>query len=130
MEIKPIVLLSEYQILRDLIKRNTDQRVAKEVQQLSSELDRAIVIKEEEINEKIVRIGSEVEIEEMKSKRTMKVRLVLPTEANLAQGKVSLLAPLGVALIGFSEGDEVNWEMPAGITQIRILKVNNEDLDA
>lgn len=130
MDIKPIVLLSEYQILRDLIKRNTDARVAKEVEQLSTELDRAIVIKEEEINKKIVRIGSQVEIEEMKSKRTMKVKLVLPTEANLAQGKVSLLAPLGVALIGFSEGDEVNWEMPAGTTQIRILKVNNEELEA
>lgn len=129
MNLKPIVLLSDYQILRDLIKRNADSRVAKEVKQLSDELDRAIVIKEDELNKKIIRIGSEVEIEEKKSKRKMKVKLVMPQEANLAEGKISLFAPLGVALIGFSEGDEVKWEMPAGTTHLQILSVNNDDLD-
>ncbi len=128
MKLKPIILLSDYQTLRDLVKRNTDTSISKEAQQLSDELDRAIVIKEEELNKKIVRIGSEIEFEETKSKRKMKIRLVLPENANLKEGKVSLLAPLGVALIGFSEGDEVNWEMPGGTTQLKILQVSNEYL--
>lgn len=101
MKLKPIIELADYQILRNLIKRNQDQKVLKEAKQLSDELDRAIVIKKEELNPKIIRIGSEIEIEEAKSKRKMKIQLVLPEEANLPAGKVSLLAPLGVALIGF-----------------------------
>ncbi|MBA5628551.1 GreA/GreB family elongation factor [Moheibacter lacus] len=128
MKLKPIIELADYQILRNLIKRNQDQKVLKEAKQLSDELDRAIVIKNEELNPKIIRIGSEIEIEEAKSKRKMKIQLVLPEEANLPAGKVSLLAPLGVALIGFSENDEVNWEMPGGSTMIKILNVSNEHL--
>ena len=128
MKLKPIIILTEYKILRELIKRNKDSHLAKEASQLSAELDRAIVIQQEELNKKIVRIESEIEFEELKSKRKMKIQLVMPENANLKEGKVSLLAPLGVALIGFSEGDEVNWEMPGGSTQLKILQVSNEHL--
>ena len=128
MKLKPIIILTEYKILRELIKRNKDSHLAKEASQLSAELDRAIVIQQEELNKKIVRIESEIEFEELKSKRKMKIQLVMPENANLKEGKVSLLAPLGVALIGFSEGDEVNWEMPGGSSQLKILQVSNEHL--
>jgi len=123
MNLKPIILLSEYQSLRELIKRNP-----KEGQQLSEELDRAIVIKEEELNKKIIRIGSEVEFEVVKTKHKMKVQLVLPEESNLKQQKISIFAPLGTALIGFSENDEVEWDMPGGKMTLKILKVSNEHL--
>lgn len=121
MNLKPIILLSEYQSLRELIKRNP-----KEGQQLSEELDRAIVIKEEELNKKIIRIGSEVEFEVVKTKHKMKVQLVLPEESNLKQQKISIFAPLGTALIGFSENDEVEWDMPGGKMTLKILTVSNE----
>lgn len=123
MNLKPIILLSEYQSLRELIKRNP-----KEGQQLSEELDRAIVIKEEELNKKIIRIGSEVEFEVVKTKHKMKVQLVLPEESNLKQQKISIFAPLGTALIGFSENDEVEWDMPGGKMTLKILTVSNEHL--
>ena len=121
--LKPIILLSEYQALCDLIKRNP-----KEGHQLSEELDRAIVIKEEELNKKIIRVGSEVEFEVVKTKNKMKIQLVLPEESNLKVQKISIFAPLGTALIGFSENDEVEWEMPGGKMTLKILKVSNEHL--
>lgn len=123
MNVKPIILLSEYQSLRELIKRNP-----KEGKPLSDELDRAIVIKKEESNKKIIRIGSEVEFEVMKTKNNMKIQLVLPQEANLKEQKISIFAPLGTALIGFSENDEVEWEMPGGKMLLKILNVSNEHL--
>ena len=122
--VKPIILLSEYQELRDLIKRNPN-----ESKQLSEELDRAIVIKEEELNKKIIRVGSEVEFEIVKTKTKMKIQLVLPEESNLKAQKVSIFAPLGTALIGFSENDEVEWDMPGGKMLLKILKVSNEHLE-
>jgi len=123
MNIKPIILLTEYQSLRELVKRNPQ-----EGKPLSDELDRAIVIKEEELNKKIIRIGSEVELEVAKTKNKMKIQLVLPEESNLKEQKISIFAPLGTALIGFSENDEVEWEMPGGRMLIRILNVSNEHL--
>ncbi len=123
MNVKPIILLSEYQALRELIKRNPKEGIP-----LSDELDRAIVIKEEELNKKIIRIGSEVEFEVVKTKNKMQVQLVLPEESNLKQQKISIFAPLGTALIGFSENDEVEWEMPGGKMLLKILSVSNEHL--
>jgi len=123
MNVRPIILLAEYQSLRELIKRNP-----KEGKSLSDELDRAIVIKEEELNKKIIRIGSQVEFEITKTKSKMKIQLVLPEESNLKEQKISIFAPLGTALIGFSENDEVEWEMPGGRMLLKILNVSNEHL--
>jgi len=124
MNLKPIILLSEYQALRELIKRNP-----KDGKPLSDELDRAIVIKEEELNKKIIRVGSEIEFEVVKTKKKMKIQLVLPEESNLQQQKISILAPLGTTLIGFSENDEVEWDMPGGKMLLKILSVSNEHLE-
>ena len=124
MNVKPIILLPEYQLLRELIKRNPN-----EGKPLSDELDRAIVIKEEELNKKIIRIGSEIEFEVTKTKQKMKIQLVLPEESNLKEQKISILAPLGTALIGFAENDEVEWEMPGGKMLLKILHVSNEHLE-
>ena len=128
MNLKPIIVLSEYQILRDIVKRNTDTNLTKDVQQLSNELDRAIVIQEEELNKKIIRINSEVEFVEEKSKRKMKIQVVLPKNADFNNGKISILAPLATALIGFSENDFVTWNMPNGETKLKILSVSNENI--
>lgn len=129
MNLKPIILLSDYAMLRELVKRNLNSNLAKDAQQLSNELDRAIVIQKEEINKKIIRINSQVEFEEAKSKRKMKVQIVLPEKSNIKDGKISILAPLGTALIGFSENDSVVWNMPAGEIQLRILSVSNEQTE-
>lgn len=123
MNVKPIILLAEYQSLRELIKRNPIEGKA-----LADELDRAIVIKDEELNKKIIRVGSEIEFEVVKNKHKMNIQLVLPEESNLKQQKISIFAPLGTALIGFSENDEVEWDMPGGKMLLKILKVSNEHL--
>lgn len=123
MNLKPILLLSEYQILRELIKRNP-----KEGQSLSDELNRAIIIKEDELNKKIIRLGSHVEFIIQKTNLKKKIQLVLPEESNLNQQKISIFAPLGTALIGFSENDEVEWEMPGGKMLLKITNVSNEQL--
>lgn len=129
MNLKPIILLSEYTLLRDLIKRNLTSNLAKDAQQLSDELDRAIVIQKEELNKNIIRINSHVEFEEIKSKRKMKVQIVLPEKSDIKAGRISILAPLGTALIGFSQNDEVVWNMPAGEIKLRILSVSNEGIE-
>lgn len=129
MNLKPIILLTDYQMLRELIKRNQNSELSKDAENLSNELDRAIVIQKEEINKNIIRINSEVEFEEVKSKKVMKFKIVLPEFSNLKEGKISILAPLGTALIGFSQHDSITWKMPSGETQLKVLNVFNENIE-
>ena len=121
----PNLTLQDYTILRELIKNNTDLRIAKEVNQLSTELDRAIVNKTEPVAPDVIKINSLVEVEEEKTKSRLTVRIVLPGEANLKEGKISVFAPLSIALIGFKKEDKVEWEMPSGIKNITITKVSS-----
>ena len=121
----PTLTLSDYTILRDLTKSPPDAKAVKEVAQLSKELDRAVVNKDDIIDSNIVRIQSHVEIEDIVAKRSMKIQIVLPSQSDIKSQKVSVLAPLSIALIGFKEGDEVDWEMPAGVRSLRIISVTN-----
>jgi len=132
MELKPIIKLNEYQALRELIKQHENGALAKDAIQLASELNRAIVIQnEEEFDaENTIRIGSIIEIEVTKMNRTMKYKLVFPEESDLKANKISILAPLGTALIGFKANDEVIWQMPGGATELKILSVDNSEITA
>ena len=70
-------------------------------------------------------MNSQVTIEDVKSKQQMKVQIVMPSQANLKEGKVSILAPLCVAIIGFKENEEVEWQLPSGIKTLKIINVIN-----
>lgn len=60
---------------------------------------------------------------DLDSNRTMKFRLVYPEEANFRQGKLSVLSPLGSALIGYRKGDEISFRVPAGKKRVRIENI-------
>ncbi|AWG25732.1 GreA/GreB family elongation factor [Flavobacterium kingsejongi] len=121
----PILSLADYQILRELSKNSINVSNAKELTQLSGELDRAIIVKEGLPENNVVQINSFLEIEDVKAQKRMKIQIVLPSLANIKEAKVSVLAPLSIALIGFKENDEVEWDLPAGMKTLRIIAVTN-----
>lgn len=131
MDLQPNLRLKEYQALRELIKQHAGGALAHDAAQLSQELDRAIVHqKDEDFDfENTIRIGSKIELEIKKMNRKMTYQLVLPQEADLKANKISILAPLGTALIGFKKGDHVLWQMPGGTTELTILGVDNSDIE-
>ena len=49
----------------------------------------------------------------------------MPSQSNIKEGKVSILAPICVAIIGFKENDEVEWQLPSGIKTLKIIAVAN-----
>jgi regulator of nucleoside diphosphate kinase len=53
--------------------------------------------------------------------------LVLPGEADVAAQRISVLAPLGTALLGYREGDEVEWVMPGGLRRLRVERVTQQE---
>ncbi|OXA87262.1 GreA/GreB family elongation factor [Flavobacterium hercynium] len=121
----PIFSKTDYTLLRELILKSKNSTNAKEAGQLSHELDRAIISKENNLEDSIIRINSFVTVEDVKANKQMKIQIVLPSISDVKEGKISVLAPLSVAIIGFKENDIVDWELPAGIKTLKIVAVSN-----
>lgn len=88
---------------------------------LLEELGRAIVVPAERMAPEIVRINSRVTYVDESNGVSRSVELVFPEEADVDQGKISVLAPVGSALLGLSVGDTIDWPFPNGME--RRLKV-------
>lgn len=121
----PVLTSTDYNTLRELTKSAKDSTNIREIALLTQELDRAIINKDGVVDDTIVRMNSQVTIEDVKTKQQMKVQIVMPSQANLKEGKVSILAPLCVAIIGFQENAEVEWQLPSGIKTLKIITVTN-----
>ena len=121
----PTLTITDYNILRELVKSAKDATNIREIALLTQELDRAIVNKEDVFDESIVRIKSRVTVEDLTTKQQMKIQIVMPSQSNIKEGKVSILAPICVAIIGFKENDEVEWQLPSGIKTLKIIAVAN-----
>jgi regulator of nucleoside diphosphate kinase len=98
----------------------------KEMGQLQKELESALKVDDKKLEDTIIRLNSYFEVLDQSTGKTLQFKLVLPKLADLSQQKISILSPLGVALIGFREGMVVEWMLPGGLKKLQILKVNNE----
>lgn len=96
---------------------------AAHLEELYGELDRAIVLAADLVPRDVVTMGSWVQIRDCTNGATEQHHLVYPREADPANHRVSILAPLGTALLGNSEGDLVEWRMPGGIRCFRVERV-------
>lgn len=123
---KPILSISDYTTLRELIKHLPPQQRTKEIIPLLEELDKATIVEDLLLDADIIRINSEVEVEEKISGRRFRFTLVIPSKADIQSNRISVLAPMGIALIGFREGNEIEWNMPSGVKQLRIIRVGYE----
>ncbi len=88
---------------------------------LEEELDRAELVDSTELPPDVVSMNSTVHLQECNSGREFELKLVYPEDAGEA-GRVSVLAPIGSALLGLSVGSEIDWPLPDGRTaRIRVL---------
>ena len=92
-------------------------------ERLQSELDRAVVVSTEAVPGNVVTMGSHVRYVDEASGLQRLVQVVYPAEANAAEGKVSVLAPVGAALLGLSAGQAIEWEFPDGRRRLRVQEV-------
>jgi regulator of nucleoside diphosphate kinase len=90
------------------------------------ELQKATVVHQDSFPPDVVRLNSEVTITADDKHEIMELKLVAPHEANIKEKKISILAPIGAALIGFRQGEKIKWRAPAGNRIFTILKVINQ----
>jgi regulator of nucleoside diphosphate kinase len=93
------------------------------VEQLDAELERARVVAQTEIERDVITMNSEVCFEDLGSGVQRTIRLVYPPDADAERGWISVLAPLGSALLGLRPGQEIEWRVPAGMRRIRVIAV-------
>lgn len=94
--------------------------------ELEAELERAIVRLAEEVPADVITMQARVRVRDLATGREDEYTLVLPAEADIGARRISVLAPLGTALLGYREGDEVEWRMPGGLRRLAIVKVSRE----
>jgi regulator of nucleoside diphosphate kinase len=110
--------------LRDLVSQYSAGRDATTAELLEAELDRATVVERERIPRDVVTIGSRVTFEEERSGHVREVVLAYPSDADASAGRISVLAPVGAALLGLRVDDVIEWPLPGGRTaRIRIRSV-------
>lgn len=96
---------------------------AEVVERLDAELARAEVVSQREIAEDVVTMNSEVVYEDTSSGVQRTVRIVYPKDADAERGRISVLAPLGSALLGLRVGQTIDWRMPNGKRRVRVVAV-------
>jgi regulator of nucleoside diphosphate kinase len=106
------VARADLERLRDLVDQHSEGRDAPAAARLADELDRAVVV--ERPLPDVAGIGSRVRYRDVDSGAERTVTLVWPTDANAGSGRVSVLAPIGAALLGLSPGDGIDWPLPGG----------------
>jgi regulator of nucleoside diphosphate kinase len=123
METKTLSLSkSDFKLLKEHLEKSNMSAYNKE--KLQTELKEATIYSEEDLPSDVVCLKSEARIANIKTGKEFTFKLVMPEEANIKVQKVSVFAPIGIALFGYRTGDSISWEMPDGIQEFKILEVN------
>jgi len=93
------------------------------VQELARELNRGIVVAPKDVPENVITMNSRVLLRDVESGKDMTCWLVFPDKVDAVKNPVSILSPLGTAMIGYKVGDVFSWESPAGIKQMEVLDI-------
>jgi len=123
-----VLLIDDYKLLVSYLngghgKTAFDRRNAED---LRIELKKAKLVNKDDFPHDIVRLNSKVRIKAEDNDKVMELMLVTPDKADIKQKMISVMAPVGTALIGFRQGEKVKWQVPAGKKTFTIMEVIND----
>jgi regulator of nucleoside diphosphate kinase len=115
---------SDLRDLHALIDQHADERDNAAVDRLAAEIDRAHIVEGESLPQDVVTMLSRVVFENVRTGERREAVLVRPADADAGARRLSVMAPVGAALLGLRVGDTIEWPLPGDrTTQIRILAV-------
>lgn len=113
----------DFNLLKPYFNKTSDRN---NEMSLANELSRAVIVKKDAFPPHGIKLNSKVSVLDLSTDKVMEFTLVMPAHADMKQQKISILTPIGAALIGFRKGEEVVWKVPAGLKTFRILEVENK----
>jgi len=122
---KLVVAKNDYELIMLNLKSSTGKTTysRQDAAELEAELQKATLVSPEELPGDVVRLNSQVTIKDEKANKIMKLMVVTPEKADIKQKKISILSPVGTALLGYKKGRKVSWQVPAGKKTFTILDV-------
>lgn len=100
-----------------------DQHDTEAAEALDTELRRAQIVDARAVPADVVTMNSEVEYEDVRTGLRRTVRIVYPGSADASAGRISVLAPIGTALLGLRAGQSIAWRTPGGVREVRVVRV-------
>ena len=112
--------------LLDLIReaQSGEYRKSVYIEKLRGELERAQVVSSQEIPGDVITMNSTVTLTDLDINEEETYTLVYPEHADSAQSKISILAPIGTAMLGYRVGDVFEWDVPAGKRRLKVTKIH------
>jgi regulator of nucleoside diphosphate kinase len=115
--------LARLRKLIDIARETGNDANRRYLDRLEGELDRAEVVNPNDILRDVVTMRSTVRLKDLDNGKEMVYSLVFPSEADVDEGKVSVLAPVGTAMIGYRVGDVIEWEVPSRLRRLKVEEV-------
>jgi len=116
---------SDMKRLKELVKvaREFDKEDERYLKELEDELDTGKIVKSKDIPNDVITMNSKVRLRDVDTQKEMVYWLVFPDDADPDQDKISILAPIGTALLGYKVGDIIEWKVPAGIVKLKVEEI-------
>jgi regulator of nucleoside diphosphate kinase len=110
--------------LSDLIKTGTgSEKDQPHLRELRQELEKARVVDPRDIPGDVVTMNSRVRLKDLETDDEVIYTLVYPKDADVEEGKISVLAPIGTAILGYRAGATISWKVPAGLRKLLIEEI-------
>ena len=109
------------QLIRDARVFGSEHEIY--LEKLEGELNRGKVVKSKGIPKDVITMNSKVRFKDLATREEMIYSLVFPDSADPDQNKISILAPIGTALLGYKVGDVIEWKVPARLRKLKVLEV-------
>jgi regulator of nucleoside diphosphate kinase len=94
-----------------------------EARALASELERADIVPPDAVPPDVITMNSRAELLDLDTDERMEFTVVFPYDADFAEGKISILAPIGTGMLGYRVGDTFEQPTPFGVRRLRVLAV-------
>ena len=94
-----------------------------DLKDLEEEVSRAQVVDSLKVPPTVITMNSRVKLRDLDTGEEMVFTLVFPREADIDRSKLSVISPVGTAILGYTEGDTIEWKVPSGRRRIKIEKV-------
>jgi regulator of nucleoside diphosphate kinase len=124
---QPVIFITtkDAEKLRKLIREayHSEYRGSDYLKELAEEMEKASVVNPNQIPADVITLNSTARLVDQETNEEMVYTLVFPEDADISQGKISVLAPIGTAMLGYKTGDVFEWDTPGGKRTILVKEI-------
>ncbi len=122
---KLYITQTDFARLQDLLEGGNavHDRDRKDLSVLAQELKQATIVAPDSIPAKVVTMNTRLRLLDLDTRKPFEMTVVFPQDAHLDTGKVSVISPVGTAVLGYAEGDTIEWSVPVGTRRLLIEEI-------